>query len=472
MKMLNKYNLTLLTLAVCIATSLTSCRKALFEEPITSLSPESAFETPERIEKAAIGMYDQLQNEEFLGGRALIYADIRGVDASPNAQFGNMFEYNTINSNDLTTGLAYEGAYRTIGEANLFIKNLNAASSIVSPAKASQYTGEAEFIRALTYFYVVNLWAQPYTYTADASHLGVPLVVASSDAPFDASNQLPRSSVAAVYNQIEADLLSAEGKLPPDYNDASFSNVARATKGAAQALLARVYLYKGDYVKANQYADKVIALNKYELNEDPITAFRNFTTKESIFSIAHNGGDNPNTNHSLGQHYAPDKRGDITIRNEFLNLFEQTIDERFLNLITLEDNGSSYSLKYQGTTDWVPVLRYAEVLLIKAEALANISTAVTPDPNAVLLLNEVRDRSNASALAPATKTELIAAILRERRMELAFEGQGIFEFLRTKRDIPAHGNINLKEYGSDYVILPIPRHETDINPNIIQSPGY
>ena len=100
MKMLNKYKIPVLLLAVSISTTLPSCRKALFEEPITSLSPTSAFESAERVDKAAVGMYDQLQNAEFLGGRALIYADIRGIDANPNAQFGNMYQFNTINSSD------------------------------------------------------------------------------------------------------------------------------------------------------------------------------------------------------------------------------------------------------------------------------------------------------------------------------------------------------------------------------------
>jgi tetratricopeptide (TPR) repeat protein len=471
MKMLNKYKITILTVAVGIATVLPSCRKDLFEEPLTSLSPSSAFETAERVEKAAIGMYDQLQNSEFFGGRILIYADIRGIDANPNGQFGNMYQFNTVNSADGTVGLAYGAAYRTIGESNLFLKNLSVASNVVAPAKASQYTGEAEFIRSLCYFYLVNMWAQPYNFTPGATHLGVPLVLSSSEAPFDPSNQLPRNTVAEVYNQIEKDLLSAEAKLPADYSDPGFSNVARATKGAAQALLARLYLYKGDYAKANTYADKVIAANKYDLNADPVTAFRTFTTKESIFSVAHNGGDNPNTNNALGQHYSPDKRGDITVATDYIALMDQATDLRFKNLIVKNAAGSYFTSKYLGTTDWVPVIRYAEILLIKAEALANLSTVVA-DPTAIALVNQVRARSKAAVIAPATKTALISAILNERRIELAFEGQGELDFLRTKRDVPAHSNVNAQAYGSTYVVLPIPKHETDINTNLVQNPGY
>ena len=470
MKMFNKYNITVLALAVCVATALPSCRKALFEEPVTSLSPESAFETPERVEKAAVGMYDQLQNREFLGGRALIYSDIRGIDANPNAQFGIMYQFNTLTSSDATVGLAYGAAYRTIGEINLFLKNLANASKVVTPEKNSQYTGEAAFLRSVTYFYLVNLWAQPYNFTQGGSHLGVPLALTSSDAPFDPANLIARNTVAEVYAQIEKDLLEAETKLPVAYGDASFSDVARATKGAAQAMLARLYLYKGDYTKANTYADKVIASGKYALNADPVTTFRTYTTKESIFSVAHNGGDNPNTNHALGQHYAPDKRGDITVSTDYVGLMDQANDLRFKNLIVKNAAGSFFTSKYQGTSEWVPVVRYAEILLIKAEALANLSTVV--DPVALGLVNQVRTRSKAAIVAPATKAALISAILNERRIELAFEGHGIFDFLRTGRGIPAHSNINAQPYGSDYVVLPIPKHETDINTNLVQNKGY
>lgn len=449
--------------------ALSSCQKDIFEEPLISLSPTSAFETADRVEKASVGMYDQLQNAEYFGGRVLIYADVRGTDVNPSSYFNPLPQFTTVNSNSAYIGTAWQGAYRTIGEVNLFIKNLAASGSIVSSAKANQYTGEAKYIRSLCYFYLVNLYAQPYKFTASATHPGVPLVLTSSDAPFSDANQVSRASVADVYNQMETDLLEAEAKLPVDYGDPTLLNVARATKGAAQALLARLYLYKGDYTKANTYADKIISSGKYGLNADPLTAFRNYTTKESIFSVAMNGGDNPNTNNALGQHYAPSKRGDITVSNDYVALMDQTKDLRFKNLI-IQQAGSYWTTKYLGVTDWVPVSRYSEILLIKAEALANLATTV--DVTALGLLNQVRARSLADPVAAVTKADLITAILTERRIELAFEGQGEFDYLRTGRGIPAHSVVAAQAYGSNYVIFPIPFYDTQKNPNLAQNPGY
>ena len=450
---------------------LTSCKQdKLFQDPLNSISEADAFSTADRIEKSSVGMYDALQNANFFSGRILIYGDIRGLDAIPNTYFGNMGFYSTTTSSDGTVASAWQGGYRTIYQANLFLKGFAPNASLVSQAKADQYVGEAKFIRALCYFELVNLWAQPYNFTADASHPGVPLVLVAADDPFAPSNQLPRATVKQVYDQMESDLLDAEAKLPATAPDA-FTRVARATKGAARALLARLYLYKGDYTKANQYADLVINSNVYSLNANPQTTFRTpYTTPESIFSVAMSGSDNPNTNNSLGQHYNPRARGDIAISVDYINLMDTTVDLRYKNLVE-KYNGSFWTTKYAGlTTDYVPVLRYAEVLLTKAEALARLGTGV--DPTALALLTQVRNRSNGGALTITTKQQLIDAILKERRIELAFEGQGSFEFQRNKLDLPAHSTVPLQPWGSNYRILPIPKYDTDKNPNLVQNPGY
>ena len=455
-----------------------SCTKSdLFKAPQNAISADQVYSTPDRIEKASVGMYDALQNINFFGGRVLIYADIRGLDAIPNSFFGNMGFYSSTNSSDGTVATAYQGAYRTIYQANLFLQGFTPKASVVTQDKANQYTGEAEFIRSLCYFYLVNLWAQPYNFTADASHPGVPLVLTAADDPFATSNNLPRSTVKQVYDQMEKDLLDAEAKLPDPGADA-FTKVARATKGAARALLMRLYLYKGDWTKANQYADAVINMNKYSLNAgNPITTFRTpYTTAESIFSVAMSGSDNPNTNNSLGQHYGPRARGDISISADYINLMDTTVDLRYRakggDSLMERSNGAFWTRKYVGlTTDFVPVLRYAEVLLTKAEALAKLSPS-TVDANAVTLLNQIRTRSNAAPVAPATQQDLVNALIKERRIELAFEGQGSFEFQRNKMDIPAHSTVPLQPWGSNYRVLPIPKYETDKNPNLKQNDGY
>lgn len=469
MKSMKQYKRILFIAGIASAFTLGSCKKQTFEDPYNAFAPETAFTTPDRIEKAAVGMYDQLQNSSYYGGWAIIFPDIRSIDATPSTFFGQMALYNTLQATDGTVASAWRGAYRTIYEANLFLKYFTPNADKVSAEKANQYIGEAKFIRSLCYFTLVNLWAQPYVFTADASHPGVPLVLEAADDPFAPSNQVARSTVKQVYDQLEADLLDAEAKLPQRSSLDEFSRVARATKGAARALLMRIYLYKGDMAKANEFADKLIGSTEYKLNTSPLTTFRTYTTAESIFSVAHNGGDNPNTNNALGQHYGSAARADIPISPTYMALMEDTDLRK--TLLTETKSGAFWTTKYAaGTTDWVPVLRYAEVLLTKAEALARQANGV--DAQAVELLNAVRQRSSASVLNPATKEELIDAILTERRIELAFEGQGSYDFLRTKRNIPAHSIVAEQAWGSDLMVLPLPKYDTDKNPNLVQNPGY
>ena len=468
-----------IVLGSCIAgAALTSCTKSdLFKTPQNAIPADQAYTTPARIELASVGMYDALQNSNFFGGRVLVYADIRGLDAIPSSYFGNMGFYSSTNSSDGTVASAYQGAYRTIYQTNLFQQGFAPNAGLVSPDKANQYVGEAKFIRSLCYFYLVNLWAQPYSFTADASHPGVPLVLSVVKNAFDSSNYLPRSTVKQVYDQIEADLLEAETKLPDPPAD-PFTSVSRANKGSARAMLMRLYLYKGDWARANQYADKVIAMNIYGLNtNNPMAAFRPpYTTAESIFSVAMSGADNPNTNNSLGQHYGPRARGDISISTDFINLMDTSVDRRYRafggDSLMERYKGGYWTRKYTGlTTDFVPVMRYAEVLLTKAEALAKLNTGA-PDLTAVSLVNQIRTRANAAPIAPLTQQDLINLIIRERRIELAFEGQGSLEFERNKMDLPAHSTVPLQPWGSNYRVLPIPKYDTDKNPKLTQNNGY
>lgn len=458
-----------------------SCSKVNDQEPYTTLPPEQAFSTAERVEKAAIGMYDALQNAEFLGGRVLIYADIRGNDASAASYFGQVSSFNMLATNNLAFN-CWAGGYRTIFEANLFTRNLENSGEVVSGEQAAVYYGEAKFIRALSYFYLVNTFGHTYTFQADAGQLGVPLVltaVADGGEALDPKNKLPRSTVKQVYDQMIADLTAAAAALPETWGDAYFDH-ARATKGAAHALLARIYLYMGDWAKARDYADSVLLSPMgYELDATPGAAFSkgNYeSSTERIFSVAMNSADNPNTNNAIGQHYSSRGRGDITINGAYLALpgFDTAVDRRRTQL-TEKVGSTFYTTKfYTGSPfdSWVPIFRLAEIKLIKAEALARLSPAVA-SPEAITLLNEIRARANATALAPVTQAALIDAILVERRIELAFEGQGEFDFLRTHRQIPARTPVHTaQDWNSDYVIFPIPFQEAQRNTNLVQNDGY
>lgn len=461
---------------------LTACSKVDEQEPFVNIDPAQIFNSPDRIEKAAIGMYNALQNAEFLGGRVLIYVDQRGNDANVSSFFGNVGTFNMISNNAIAQN-AWTGGYRTIFEANYFLKRLQENESVIGADAARPYYAEAKFIRALCYYYLVNLYAQTYVFTPDASHLGVPLVldaVTNGAEALSAANKIPRSTVKQVYDQMLADLTEASANLPVTWDDDYFDH-ARATKAAADALMARIYLVMGQWGNANAKADEVISsARNFSLEPD----LRNYFTKdnyastpEGIFAVAMNTADNPNTNNAIGQHYSPLGRGDISVNAAYRNLpnFSATDERRTQLLRTTGTTTLTYwTAKYYTTTfdSWVPVLRLGEIKLIKAEALARLNAAA-PDPVALTTLLEVRARSNAGAIAPpVTQAQLIDLILNERRIELAFEGHGMTDFVRTKRNIPARTSQPEIEWNAQLVIFPIPFVDTQQNTALEQNPGY
>lgn len=460
---------------------LTACSKVDEQEPFVNIDPAQVFNTPSRIENAAIGMYNALQNAEFLGGRVLIYIDQRGNDVNVSSFFGNIPTFNMLSNNAIAQN-AWTGGYRTIFEANYFMKKLQENESVIGADAAKVYYAEAKFVRALSYYYLVNLYAQTYVFSADASHAGVPLIldaVTNGQEALNAANKVPRNTVKQVYDQMLADLTDASAGLPVTWDDPYFDH-ARATKAAADALMARIYLVMGQWGNANAKADAVLASARdFELEPDLMDYFTkdNYpSNSEGIFSVAMNTSDNPNTNNAIGQHYSPRGRGDIQISAAYRNLpdFAAT-DERKADMIVTTGTSSFWTRKYYLTTfdSWVPVLRLGEVILIKAEALARQSP--TPSVEAIALLKQIRDRSNAGVLAPPlTQAALVGQILNERRIELAFEGHGMIDFLRTKRDIPARAPTqpNAVAWNAEMVIFPIPLIDTQQNPQLQQNPGY
>lgn len=440
-------------------------------------SADQIFSDPKKIAAAATGLYDAMQNAEFLGGRAQIYVDVRGLDVNPPSYFGNMSTFQPTSS-DVTTEDAWQGAYRTVYECNLFLQGIEGAkaSKIITDAEYSKYAGEAKFVRSVVYFYVLNFWGQMYV--KESENLGVPLVLQAFDGgtAFTEATKIRRSSIEDCYKQIIDDLSFAESNLPETRDDV-YGGRATATSYAATAMLSRVYLYRNDNANAITYANKLIG--KYTLASSTVSNLTDpSNSPEVIFFVAMNQSDNPNTNNALGQHYGKDARADITVSAEYVALLSEN-DSRKADVLS-QKNGNWYCNKYRnGSKDWAPVVRYAEVLLNKAEALVKSSNSV--DKGAIDLLNEVHQRSDASKTYTAadfsSASALLDEILKERRRELAFEGHGSFDLFRNGKGIPAGRGAATTPaiaYPSNYFALPIPNYDiekagADV---LIQNKGY
>lgn len=480
----------ILYIFLATAVILSACQKKVTDiKPQDLLSSDQAFSTPEKIEAVVLAGYDGLQSAEYLSGRALIYVDLLGEDIfDRTGYFTDLPRYNLLASSGIAANV-WTAGYDAIARANRAMAGVNANIGKLTAAKAKELIAECKFIRGVSNFYLVNFYGQPYVYTSDAYQSGVPLINQNFTSNDPAANQ-PRSSVAIVYTNIITDLTDALADLPLDYGDPTYADKVRATKAAASSLLSRVYLYKGDYANAKKYALDVINGNygTYALNSTVDAVFTDFTTAETIWSIPNSINDNPNTNNALSQHYYPTGRADLAVSPTFLSTITNpyfAIDDKRRGLI-IPGTGTiaalKFTRKYTQISDWAPVIRYAEVLLTYAEAQARTASGV--DADAVDKLNQVRDR--ARGVLPsytvgsfANKDALIAAVLGERRIELAFEGHRFWDIMRVKGTVAnkydSDGSTLLpaEPFGAKKNVFPIPQAEVDKSKGVlVQNDDY
>ena len=320
--------------------------------------------------------------------------------------------------------------------------------------------GEALFCRGVIYFETVQNFGLPYS-SSSTSDLGMVIKNTPSNDLESATEQLPRSTVKETYDQAIADLKAAEALLP------LASDYGRANKYSCRAYLARIYLQMKDYSNAASYAQQVIGSGNYSLTTDPTKIFGETFTSEMIFGIVHTATDNfGNNNESLANYFNPTQRGDIILKPSSIVLYDVT-DLR-LGWFYLSDD-SWWTNKHDQNDYDAPIIRLAEMILTKAEALAESGTNLD---EALTLLNQIRSRAGLVALTGLSQSELIEAIQAETIKEFMCEGHSIYDLQRWRKDI-GYSNMDInttKPWNDPSMVFPIPQREMDVNDNLTQNP--
>jgi starch-binding outer membrane protein, SusD/RagB family len=502
-----------------------SCKKVLDVVPYTSIPDITAFSTAARVDAAMNGVYDAAQSGFYAGGAVRGYpfgaanieqGDMRGEDMLNDALFYQVTYESTQNSTSANQEFMFNTLYALINKANLMIEGVAGAvtSGVITQATADQYVAEARFLRALAHHELLIHFARPYA-DGNGSKLGViyRMQGIDLDADVEAAKAEKRTTVADNYTKLLADLDYAEQTLPATSSQRPF----RATKGAAIALKTRVKLHMQDWAGVITEGNKLVSaaapftspIGGFALTANPGDPFvLPGTSVESIFSIRNASTDNGGVNGALPNMYgsaAGGGRGLVRVSPIAYNLPEWPCDDKRRSLLTTYTSPATktnyLTTKYKDpatSTDPAPQIRYAEVLLNLAEAEARQASGVSA--RSLALLNAIRGRATTAYAAFATKTDLIKAILVERRIEFLGEGRRWSDIHRLGVDatfgtggIPAKigtgsattamyscgaGNtayttaVAAIPYADRRFIWPIPLTETQVNPNFEQNTGY
>ncbi len=498
-----KHQITIGILIICL-TAVSCSKEFLNRTDPTRIGTELFFKNQVQVDQAVNGVYGQLQG---ITNSAYIFKEMMSdnttFDLNPLDRGGaagwEAFEFSTVNPGNGEISALWNNYYSAMYNVNNTLGRLPA--STITDASKKEIEAELKFLRAFLYFDLVRYFGD------------VVLVTKTLETPDEAFTLL-RAPQAQVYTQIETDLKDAIASMPAKHPAAK---VGRATKGAAISLLGSVYLTQKKYAEAVSTLNGILSLG-YALLPSYADVFNpaRKNSVESVFEIQYQGGNdlgeqsnfmylfaprlsgaaitgyaninpigrNIPTNDMIAAYEPGDLRKDVSLKTGY------TRNNVFVPIPFVNKYNHPHTIAGRTDNNW-PVIRYADVLLMLAEA---INEATGPTAEALGYLNQVRARAGLAPLAGLDKAAFRTRVLQERRVELAFENHRWFDLKRTKT--PAELAAFMNAYGAkekanptvarggvafnalDYVyteheyFLPIPAAQILINAQLQQNPGY
>ena len=477
------YHTSLIAMLVVVLT-LSSCKKFLELTPGAQISTENFYNKKADFDNALLGAYAtqrglySTSNSLYQTELATDNAEISWSSPTPQMQF----DQNALTPTDAQVRSTWNTCLYSIAQCNTILGRIDQVD--FDAASKDRIKGETKFLRAFSYFYLVRLFGN------------VPV----SDKEFKSPEEILAADLTLqpkekVYEIIVSDLTSAETLLPAALN----SDKTKASRATVKTLLGKVYLTQHDYAKAAAKLKEVIDLNQYSLVPSYKTLFTNGNNNlaESIYEIEYVSGK------SLGNNYSAVFTPAITSMAIFPNNLQgsgrivPTLDliksyeagdtrkavsvSDSVLLINGQKSYARYGLKFvdfkavdlaDGTVSYL-VLRYADVLLMYAEALNELnSTSAALD-----YIKPTRARAGLAALPALDQAATRLALEKERRVEFLYEGHRWFDLVRTGR-ARAVLNAHYASQGLNFsvedfeLILPIPQNEIDLNPAVKQNTGY
>ena len=497
-----------------------SCKKQLEIFPRQSIEATTALTSKDAIDASITSVYATYKSARLYGRDLIAIPEVLADNGFATNKSGRLINEAANVQGAHFTGTVWSGSFAAINQINNTIGAITAGGISPAPTQADQdrWLGQLYFLRGLYYFDLVRVYGYvPGAVVAANDRGGVPISISGIATSAAALAWKPsRAPIADVYAQIVKDLIAAEGKLTfPGLG------VNVANKAAAQALLSRVYLYNKDYTESKKWSDAVITLasSKLATAANYVAQWRGDTHTETLFQIRFaTAAENIGVNESLqtsfttlvtpGNQAATGGFGDVVPTITMLNdlgitltggntttvfALSHTVASRSTDVRNLlyepgtsgRGNIKVECTKYLGKSgainlDNVPVLRISEAILNRAEAQATAGSAVLNLAGALTDLKAIKARRYTDYTGSAqetadnamTQAQLLEEILRQRRIEFAFEGHRFFDLKRLGRDLVKAPHYNTVAF-TDIRILPaLPQSDIDGNSNLKQNAGY
>ena len=445
-----------LTCLLLSFTLLVSCKEILEPAPndirVDDLTLNRAADAP----LVRVGLYSAFRS---MTSSVVIAGDFTADNIQHNGTFTSYQEFGTkqITSTNSDVQTFWGAMYRTIYVANFILEKLPKITTGLTSDSRKQLTAEARFLRGLANFYGV------YTYG------DIPLVTTTDQTTNRTINRSPKATVLAA---VLADYEAALADLPDD----SSTGVAYLSKHVVRAALARFYLYQKNWAQAETYAEQVIGSGKFTLVPDYNTIIIQNYPAESIFEVGYTLNDDPATLNTLfvgRREVIPSDQAVAALISAESGARSATIS---LDVKLQQGNDNGWTVRKYGTAlennANIVVFRLAEMYLIRAEARAQQSK-LTGATGAVADLNVLRTRAKAPAITLTGQADILLAVERERRIELAYEGHRWYDLVRTGRAQAVMSAFS-PNWNSRYELWPIPQSEILRNPGLqgAQNPGY
>lgn len=481
-----------ITILLSICWLFIACNDFLNRTPNYQISSETALLSIDDAELSVNGFYNDMKLDTYYGGNMLAMGDNRGDDLRPKREgegWYNVYRY-YFDPNVYHYGSLWARCYNTIMRANTFLAGWEEipAISTTDENKKNDFKGQALAVSALCHFDIIRLYCYPYQMPNAPAGLG-PIIADRVILPYE---DIPRSTLEEGYAHVINILTESLTLLSKDKNTGHFNY------WSAKALLARVYLYKGDYDNAFKHADELIndASCPYSLatNSEYINYWKQEGGNETLLELLVTSESNINTNGAVDSwyDYLWHRTGDgassyIVPTDSWINLMEVegSNDIRY-NFIQV-DAGVKWIDKFPGTNgsnfrmNNPRLIRLSEVYLIAAEAALMKSSK--DQTKADMYLDAIRRRANPSA---SQITATVDEILTERRKEFIGEGHRFFDLSRLGKQIDRTGTDHMVDallgqyqlvdtwdpVSFPHIVLPIAATQRAANPACEQNPGY